>query len=89
MNMHPRFETPREVTAISKILTDLAQTVQLIEADIIAEEERTKISDRSDPKYPLLAKSLIERRDNIRMTIASLEARLIQRAHYEHVATAA
>jgi hypothetical protein len=89
MNMQPHFETTREVTVISKILADFVRTVQLIESDIVAEEERAKISDRSDAGYPMLARSLIERRDNIKMTIAALEERLIERAQHEQVATAA
>ena len=89
MNMQPHFETTREVTVIGKMLADLARTVQLIEFDIVAEEERAKVSDRSDARYPTLARSLIERRDNIKMTIAALEERLIERARHEQVATAA
>jgi hypothetical protein len=64
---------------ISKMLSDLALACQLIEADIAAEEERVSISDRSDPKYPMLARSLIERRNNIKMTIAALEQRITER----------
>lgn len=89
MNMQPHFETAREIAVISKILADFVRTVQLIESDIVAEEERAKISDRSDATYPMLARSLIERRDNIKMTIAALEERLIERAQQEQVATAA
>jgi hypothetical protein len=89
MNMQPHFATTREVTVIGKILADLARTVQLIESDIVAEEERAKISDRSDAGYPMLARSLIERRDNIKMTIAALEERLTEQARHEQVATAA
>src|SRR5258707_15725321 len=88
MNMQPQFETTREVTVISKILADLVHAVELIESDIVAEEARARISNRSDAKYPILARSLIERRDNIRMTIAALEQRLIERTR-EQVATAA
>jgi hypothetical protein len=88
MNMQPHFETTREVTVIGRILADLVRTVRLIESDIVAEEERARISNRSDAKYPILARSLIERRDNIRMTIAALEQRLIERTR-EQVATAA
>jgi pantothenate synthetase len=79
----------RQVTVISKILADLVRTVQLIESDIVAEEEQAKISNRSDAKYPILARSLIERRDNIKLTIAALEQRFIERAQHEQVATAA
>jgi hypothetical protein len=89
VNMKPHCETTREDTVISKILADLVRTAQLIESDIVAEEERARISDRSDAKYSMLARSLIERRDNIKMTIAALEGRLIERAQHEQVATAA
>lgn len=94
MNIQPRFETTREnavreVAVIGKILADLARTVQLIESDIAVEEERARVFDRSDAKYPILARTLIERRDNLKMTIAALEQRHTERASHEQVATAA
>jgi hypothetical protein len=94
MDTQPRFETTREsavreVAVISKILADLVRTVQLIESDIAAEQERAGISDRSDVRYPILARTLIERRDNLRLTIAALEQRHAERARHEQVATAA
>ena len=89
MNMQPRFETTRETAMIRKILAELVRTVQLIESDIAAEEERAKVSDRSDAKYPMLARTLIERRDNLELTIAALEQRLTERGQHEQIATAA
>ena len=80
MSMQPRFETARETAVISKILADLVRTVQLIECEIAAQEERARVSDRSDVKYPMLARTLIERRDNLKMTIDALEQRLAERA---------
>ncbi|MDE5452727.1 hypothetical protein GWE18_07550 [Bradyrhizobium sp. CSA112] len=88
MSMPPRFETARETTVIVKMLADLVRTVQLIESEIAAEEERTSVSGRSDVKYPMLARTLIERRDNLKMTIDALEQRLAERAPDEQ-ATAA
>jgi hypothetical protein len=76
MNMQLQFETTHDVIVISKMLADLVRTVQLLESDIEAEEERAGVSDRSDARYPMLARSLIERRDNIKMTIAALQERL-------------
>ena len=87
MNMQPHFDTAREVTVIRRMLADLVRMTQLIESDIVAEEERARISDQADAKYSMLARSLIERRDNIRMTIAGLERRLIQQ--HEQLPTAA
>ena len=94
MNIQARFETRREsavreVAVISKILADLVRTVQLIESDIATEEERARVSDRSDVKYPILARTLIGRRDNLWMTIAALEQRHTERALHEQMATAA
>ena len=94
MNIQARFETrresaAREVAVISKILADLVRTVQLIESDIAVEEQRAGISDRSDVKYPILARTLIERRDNLKATIAALEQRHTERALHEQMATAA
>ena len=94
MNIQARFETAREsavreVAVISKILADLVRTVQLIEIDIAVEEERARVSDRSDAKYPILARTLIERRDNLKVTIAALEQRHTERVLREQVATAA
>jgi hypothetical protein len=47
-----------------------------MESEISAEESRTNIFDRSSATYPMLAKTLIERRENLRVTIASLESAL-------------
>jgi len=89
-----RFETShenavREVAVLCKVLADLVRNVQLIETDIAAEETRAGVSNRSDVKYPILARTLIDRRDNLKMTIAALEQRYTERALPEQVATAA
>jgi hypothetical protein len=94
MNIQARFETGREtavreIAVIGKILADLVRTVRLIESDIAAEEARAGVSDRSDVKYPMLARTLSERRDNLKRTIAGLEARHTERAQHEQMATAA
>ena len=88
MSMPSRFETSRETAVISKILADLVRTVRLIECEISAQEERANVSDPSDVNYPMLARTLIERRDNLKMTIDALEQRLAERAPHEQ-ATAA
>ncbi|MBA2398773.1 MAG: hypothetical protein H0V72_08735 [Bradyrhizobium sp.] len=94
MNRQARFETAhegaaREVAVIRKVLADLVRNVRLIETDIAAEETRAGVSDRSDVRYPILARTLTDRRDNLRMTIAALEQRYAERALPEQVATAA
>lgn len=93
MNIQARFETTREsalreVAVISRILADLVRTVEAIESDIAAEETRAGISNRFDVKYPILARALIERRDNLKVTIAALEQRHAERARHEQAAAA-
>ena len=48
--------------------------MDLLTADIEQAEAGVGVHDVSDPTYPGLARSLRERRENIRVTIASLEA---------------
>jgi hypothetical protein len=47
--------------------------VELLTVDIEHEEARVGVRDLSDPAYPVLARSLRTRRDNICATYASLE----------------
>lgn len=64
-----------EAVKIRKMISDLDRTVQLLNCDI-ATEERAGISDRSDVAYPILARMLATRRDNLNATITALEKRL-------------
>ena len=82
------FETARESAVISKILADLAHTVQLIECEIATKEERASVSDRSDVSYPMPASALIERSNNLKVTIDALKQPLAEQTLPEQ-ATAA
>ena len=71
-------ETPRRTAAVNglKIATligDLSRKVTILTADIAHEEARAGVRDPSDPTYPVLARNLRARRDNIGATIAMLE----------------
>jgi hypothetical protein len=68
--------TSREAAQISKMISDLDRLVRILDCDIATEEERARVSDRSDAAYPILARVLAARRDNLRGTIAALEKRL-------------
>ncbi|WP_050422625.1 hypothetical protein [Bradyrhizobium tropiciagri] len=93
MNMHHRFETARgrdgRESTISKMLSDLVVVCQQIEADIATEEARAGIRDRSDARYPILARSLNERYANLKGTIATLEKRVTERYQHRLVTDAA
>jgi hypothetical protein len=74
-----QLETLRQAVAantlrIATLISNLSRTVDLLTGDIEREEERAEVRDVSDPTYPVLARSLRERRENIRVTVASLEA---------------
>ena len=66
----------REVVRISALISDLDRVVRILNSDIATEEERARISNRSNSAYPILARTLAARRDNLRDTIAALERRL-------------
>jgi hypothetical protein len=79
------FETPRGNVAtnrpkIATLILNLLRSVEQLTVDIEHEETRVGVRDLSDPTYPVLARSLRSRRENIRVTIASLEALVHQTA---------
>ena len=59
---------------IATLISNLSRAVDMLTADIEQEEARVGVHDVSDPTYPVLARSLRERRENIGVTIAALEA---------------
>ena len=71
-------ETLRETVAINTLriatlIADLSRSVALLTVDIEHEETRVCIRDLSDPTYSVLVRSLRQRRENIRTTVAALE----------------
>ena len=74
-----RPETLRRTTAtarvqIATLVADLARSMALLTADIEHEEALAGVHDVSAAAYPVLARNLRARRENIEATIASLEA---------------
>ena len=78
-----------EAMQIRKMIGDLGRTVQFLDCDIATEEERARTSDRSDAAYPILARMLATRRDNLKDTITALERRLSRLDQAEAVAEVA
>ena len=66
----------QEAIQIWKMIVDIDRNVRLLDCDIATEEERVGISDQSDAAYPILARTLATRRDNLKDTISALEQRL-------------
>ena len=67
---------PPETACAGNLITDLRRIVGILDCEVTAEEEQRGIFDRSDVRYPILARSLAARRHNLKLTIAALEARL-------------
>src|SRR5258708_33823876 len=66
----------REVAQIRTMIVDLDRVARFLASDIVIEEERSRVADRSDPAYPILARTLAARRDNLKVTIATLQQRV-------------
>jgi septation ring formation regulator EzrA len=66
----------REAACIGNMIADMRRIVEILDCDVSTEEKSSQICDRSDARYPILARQLAARRDNLRVTIAALEARL-------------
>jgi septation ring formation regulator EzrA len=60
----------------AKLIADIDRVVQILNSDITAEEQQAGVFDSSRAQYPLLARTLATRRDNLKETIAALEKRL-------------
>ena len=57
-------------------MDNLDRTMQVVECDIATEEQRAGIFDSADAQYPVLARALATRRDNLKVTIVALAQRL-------------
>ncbi|WP_426435864.1 hypothetical protein [Bradyrhizobium genosp. P] len=66
----------REAATLCKLISDLDRTIAVIKADIDAEESQHRHRYVTDAKYPLLARHLRTRRDNLEATVRDLTARL-------------
>jgi hypothetical protein len=66
----------KEVAQIRSLIVSLSRSIDFLNWDIDAEEERTRLQDLSNPAYPILARTLRARRDNLSATIAALRARV-------------
>jgi hypothetical protein len=93
MRQQHHFDTRKaaqlEAIKIRKMIYDLDRSVQLLSSDIGIEEERTRISNRSDAAYSILARMMGARRDNLKDTIVALEKRLATLDQVELVAEVA
>jgi hypothetical protein len=63
----------KEATKVKALISELDRRVRLLESDIATEEARAGVSDPCNGAYPILARKMMARRDNLKETIAALE----------------
>ena len=66
----------REAEQTKLLIADLDRIVQILNVDVAAEEEQAKVFETTRHEYPILARALKARRDNLLDTIAALRQRL-------------
>jgi hypothetical protein len=67
----------KQALLIQSLIDDLERRAQILRVDVSVEEERARVFDRADPSYPMIARSLRVRVENLEVTIADLKNRLI------------
>ena len=77
MQSTSRFEATASLK-LHALISDLHWRIQMLESDIAEEERKAGNADPGSPTYSMLALTLRGRRDNLRTSIALLEARVEQ-----------
>jgi hypothetical protein len=65
----------RERTQVRTLIADLQRIVDILDADIEFEEQQAGVTDLARPDYPVRARELRARRDNLSGTISGLRDR--------------
>jgi len=65
---------------------DLKHAVAALDESIEIELQRSPTRDLRDFSFPMVARSLIARRDNLRATIAAISKELARGSHHENSA---
>jgi hypothetical protein len=75
--LHQIETTSKQAALIHAMIDDLERRAQILRVDVSIEEERARVFDRADPSYPMIARSLLTRVENLELTIANLKNQLI------------
>jgi len=85
MQSTSRFEATASLQ-LHALISDLNWRIQMLESDIAEEERNTGNAVPGSPTYSMLALTLRARRDNLRTSIAVLEARVERTAGLQRAA---
>ena len=78
MKYQRHFETasPEQQVQIKALIDSFRRNIERLGADIETEEELTRVHHIDEADYPILARSLRARRDNLTATVDLLQRRL-------------
>jgi predicted nuclease of restriction endonuclease-like RecB superfamily len=81
----------KQARVVQGMINDLERSIEILGVDIRAEELRVRVFDAADLLYPILARTLRDRSENLKTTVAALRERLrvLESITIEAVATAA
>ena len=65
-----------DAAKVRVLINELGRRVRILESDIAREEGLAGVSNPFNAAYPVLARMMTARRDNLKQTIAALEQRL-------------
>jgi hypothetical protein len=85
MQSTSRFEATASLQ-LHALISDLHWRIQMLDADIAEEERSSGNADPGSQTYSMLAQTLRARRDNLRTSIALLEARVERPAELSRAA---
>ena len=72
-----RADAVREAVQTATLIADLNRIVAILDVDIASEEQQAGVADLTRSEYPVLARALRARRDNLLETIGELRHRLV------------
>jgi hypothetical protein len=81
----------KQARVVKAMINDLERSIEILGLDIRAEELRVRVFDAADRLYPILARTLRDRSENLKTTVAALRERLraLEARTIEEVAAAA
>ncbi|MDA9437628.1 hypothetical protein XH98_00560 [Bradyrhizobium sp. CCBAU 51745] len=85
MQSTSRFEATASLQ-LHALISDLHWRIQMLDGDIAEEERNAGNADPRSPTYSMLALNMRERRDNLRTSVALLEARIERTAQLSRAA---
>jgi hypothetical protein len=76
LSASPRPADTLDIGRLTKMIDDMRRIIASLDTEIELEENRTRVHDQSHYTYPITAKTMRQRRNNLMLTIAALEIKL-------------